>query len=171
MEFAQIFTEMSWIPAVLLSLGLVFTIVEVFVPGFGFFGVVGIGSMIAGIVVRIVQGLNLVQSLALILIVIGFYVVAGMYMVFSAQHGILSQTGLFETNSTLRQDYNKTEKELRKLIGKSGRALSKLNLGGKAKIRGKIYDVVSATSLIPAGSHVKVIAIKDNQIMVRKWFE
>ncbi len=171
MEFAQIFTEMSWIPAVLLSLGLVFTIVEVFVPGFGFFGIVGILSMVAGIIVRIAQGLNLVQALSLVLIVVGFYVVAGMYMVFSAQHGILSQTGLFETNSTLRQDYNKTEKELRKLVGKSGRALSKLNLGGKAKIKGKIYDVVSATSLIPAGSHVKVIAIKDNQIMVRKWFE
>lgn len=171
MEFAQIFTEMNWIPAVLLSLGLVFTIVEVFVPGFGFFGVVGIGSLIAGVVVRIVQGLSVVQSLALVLIVLGFFVIAGMYMVFSAQHGILSQTGLFETKTTLRQDYNKTEKELRKLVGKSGKAISKLNLGGKAKIRGKIYDVVSATSLIPAGSHVKVIAIKDNQIIVRKWFE
>lgn len=171
MEFAQIFTEMSWVPAVLLSLGLIFTIVEVFVPGFGFFGIVGIGSLIAGVVVRIVQGLSVVQSLTLVLIVLGFFVIAGMYMVFSAQYGILSQTGLFETNTTLRRDYNKTEKELRKLVGKSGRAISRLNLGGKAKIRGKIYDVVSATSLIPAGSHVKVIAIKDNQIIVRKWFE
>lgn len=171
MEFAQIFTEMNWLPAVLLSIGIIFTIVEVFVPGFGFFGVVGIGSMIAGIAVRIAQGLNLVQALTLVLLVVGFYIVAGMFLVFSAQHGILSQTGLFETNSTLRRDYDKTAKELKKLIGKSGRALSKLNLGGKAKIKGKIYDVVSATSLIPAGSHVKVIAIKDNQIIVRKWFE
>lgn len=171
MEFAQIFTEMSWIPAVLLSLGIIFTIVEVIVPGFGFFGVAGIGCLIAGIVVRIVQGLTVVQSIVLILLVLGFFIIAGVFMVFSAQYGVLSQTGLFETNPTIRRDYDKAEKELRKLIGKSGRAISKLNLGGKAKIKGKIYDVISATSLITPGAHIKVIAIKDNHIIVRKWFE
>ncbi len=171
MEFTAIFTQMGWVPAVLLSVGVVFSIVEVFVPGFGFFGIVGMGSMVAGIIVRIAQGLNVLQSIVLILLVLGFFAVAGMFMVFSAQHGILSQTGLFETNTTISRDYDKTEKELRKLVGKSGRAVSKLNLGGKAKIRGKIYDVVSATSLIPAGAHIKVIEIKDNHIIVRKWFE
>ena len=157
MEFTAIFTQMGWVPAVLLSVGVVFSIVEVFVPGFGFFGIVGIGSMVAGIIVRIAQGLNVLQSIVLILLVLGFFAIAGMFMVFSAQ-----------TNTSISQDYDKTEKELRKLIGKSGRAVSKLNLGGKAKIRGKIYDVVSATSLIPAGAHIKVIEIKDNHIIVRK---
>ena len=56
MEFAEIFTQMGWIPAVLLCVGLVFIIVEVFVPGFGFFGIAGTISIVAGIIVRIVQG-------------------------------------------------------------------------------------------------------------------
>lgn len=171
MEFVTIFTEMSWIPAVLLAIGAVFLIVEVFVPGFGFFGICGSISLIAGIVVRIVQGLNLLQSIVLILIVLGFFIIAAMFMVFSARFGVLSQTGLFETNTTISRNYDKAEKELRKLVGKSGKTVSKLNLGGKAKIKGKIYDVISATSLIPSGVHIKVIAIRDNHLVVRRWFE
>ena len=171
MEFVEIFTEMGWIPALLLCLGLVFMVVEVFVPGFGFFGITGIISIIAGIIVRIVQGLNLTQCLTLILLVLGFFIVAFVFMIYSAQYGILGRTGLFETRSSISADYNKVDKELRKLVGKSGRAVGVLNLGGKAKINGKIYDVVSRNSYIEDGAHIKVVEIKDNTIIVRKWFE
>jgi len=34
MEFAQIFTQMHWIPALLLIAGLVMVVIEFFVPGF-----------------------------------------------------------------------------------------------------------------------------------------
>ena len=106
MEFAEIFTEMGWIPALLLCLGLVFLIVEVFIPGFGFFGITGIVSIIAGIVVRICDGLSLTQSLVLILLVLGFFIVAFVFMIYSAQYGILGRTGLFETHSSISKDYN-----------------------------------------------------------------
>lgn len=171
MEFVEIFTGMSWIPALLLSLGLLFLIVEVFIPGFGFFGVTGILLLIAGIIVRIVDGLNIVQSLTLILLVLGVLIIAFLLMVNSARHGLLGRTGLFETKSSIRQDYDKVDKNLSKLVGQSGKAVGVLNLGGKAKIKGKIYDVVSVNSYIEDGAHIKVVEIRDNTIMVRKWFE
>ena len=171
MEFVEIFTGMSWIPALLLSLGLLFLIVEVFIPGFGFFGVTGILLLIAGIIVRIVDGLNIVQSLTLILLVLGVLIIAFLLMVNSARHGLLGRTGLFETKSSIRQDYDKVDKNLSKLVGQSGRAVGVLNIGGKAKIKGKIYDVVSVNSYIEDGAHIKVVEIRDNTIMVRKWFE
>ncbi len=171
MEFLQIFTEMSWIPALLFGIGLSFLVIELIVPGFGFFGIVGVLTTIAGIVVRIVQGLNLLQSIYLILIVIAVFVVCGVIMIYSAKHGTLGRTGLFENKTTLSRDYDKTSKELRRLVGQSGRAVGVLNLGGKAKIRGKIYDVVSIKSYIENGAHIKVVQIKDNTIFVRKWFE
>ena len=171
MEFVEIFTGMSWIPALLLSLGLLFLIVEVFIPGFGFFGVTGILLLIAGIIVRIVDGLNIVQSLTLILLVLGVLIIAFLLMVNSARHGLLGRTGLFETKSSIHKDYDKVDKNLSKLVGQSGRAVGVLNLGGKAKIKGKIYDVVSVNSYIEDGAHIKVVEIRDNTIMVRKWFE
>ena len=171
MEFTQIFTEMQWLPALLLIMGVVLIFVELFVPGFGFFGIGGILSTIAGVVVRIFQGLNVTQSLTLILLVLGFFTLSGMFLVFSAQYGILGRTGLFDRNTTLSKGFNKPERELRKLVGKSGKTISKLDLGGQAKIRGKIYDVISISSYIEPNTNIKVVKIKDNTIMVRKWFE
>ncbi len=171
MEFVEIFTQMSWIAILLLSIGALFVIIEVFIPGFGFFGITGSLSIVAGVVVRICDGLNVTQSIALCLFVLGFFVVATMIMVGSAKHGILGKTGLFERRSSIAEDYNEVSKKLRKLVGKSGKAVTNINLAGKAKIKGKIYDVMSINSYIEVDQHVKVVEIKDNTIMVRKWFE
>ena len=171
MEILQIFTQMHWIPALLLVAGVVLMIVEMFIPGFGFFGVTGSLSLVAGVIVRICFGLNLNQSLTLILIVLGFFVIVFMAMIYGAQYGILGKTGLFERRTTLAKDYNKTDRQLRKLVGKNGKTISKLDLGGKAKIKGEIYDVVSKSSYIEPNTNIKVVEIKDNTIIVRKWFE
>ena len=171
MEFAQIFTQMQWVPALLLIVGLVMVIIELFVPGFGFFGITGILSLIAGVIVRICQGLNLTQSLTLVLIVLGFLTLSVMFMVYSAQYGVLGKSGLFERRTSISKDYNKVDRQIRKLVGKNGKTITKLDLGGKAKIRGKIYDVMSISSYIEPNANIKVEEIKDNTIMVRKWFE
>ena len=171
MEFLEIFTEMHWIAILLLSIGFVFYIVEVFVPGFGFFGITGTIAIVAGVVFRIAQGLNLVQSLVLILMVLGAFIIGFFIMIISAKYGVLGRSGLFENRSTLSKDYNVPERSLRKLVGKSGKTISKLDLAGQAKINGKIYNVVSISSFIEPGKNIKVVEIKDNTIMVRKWFE
>ena len=171
MEFAQIFTEMHWVPALLLIVGLVMMIIEIFVSGFGFFGISGIISLVAGVIVRICFGLNVSQALTLILIVIGVLVLIVMIMVWCAQYGVFNKTGLFENGTTLSKDYNNADEELKKLVGKVGKTVSKLDLGGKAKIKGKVYDVVSIYSFIEADKLIKVVEIKDNTIMVKKWFK
>ncbi len=171
MEFAQIFTEMHWVPALLLIVGMVMMIIEIFVSGFGFFGVSGLISLTAGVIVRICFGLSVGQALTLILLVIGFLAVVVLMMIWGAQFGFLGKSGLFERSTTLSKNYNKADKELRRLVGKNGKTISKLSLGGQAKIRGKIYDVVSVSSYIEPNTNIKVVEIKDNTIMVRKWFE
>ena len=171
MEFVEIFSQMSWIAAALLFVGLVFIFVEVLLPGFGFSGITGGIAIVAGIIVRICQGLNLLQSIVLILMVLAFFIICLMVMVFSARHGVLGQTGLFENDNTFSNRDKHEAKELKKLIGKSGKSVGVLNLGGKAKINGKIYDVISVKSFIENNQHVKVVGVKDNTLMVRKWFE
>ena len=171
MEFLEIFTEMSWISASFLCIGAIFLIIEVFVAGFGFFGISGTLSIITGSIIRICQGLDLTQSLAFILIIIGFFVIAIMIMIYSAQYGILGRSGLFERKSSISKNYNDPDRRILKLVGKSGKAITDLRLAGKAKIKGKVYDVLSIKSYIDKGSNIKVVEIKDNTILVRKWFE
>ena len=47
MELFEIFTGMHWVSAMLLIVGAVLVIVEIFVPGFGFFGISGSLSIVA----------------------------------------------------------------------------------------------------------------------------
>ena len=171
MAFLEIFTQMHWIAIILLCVGFVFFIVEVFVPGFGFFGIMGIIAIVAGVVFRIVQGVTVEQALTLILLVIGAIVLGFIFILISAKCGFLGRSGLVENKSTLDKDYNKPDRDLKKLIGKTGKTISKLSLAGQAKIKGEIYDVMSISSYIEAGTNIKVVDIKDNTIMVRKWFE
>ena len=70
MEFVEIFTQMHWVPALLLILGLVFIVIELFVPGFGFFGISGSLSLIAGVIVRICQCLNIIVFYVKLLILL-----------------------------------------------------------------------------------------------------
>lgn len=171
MEFAVIFTQMGWLPAILLIVGLVMLLIEIFIAGFGFFGITGSISLVAGVIVRICNGLNFAQSLTLILLIIGVFCLAILLMVISAKYGLLSRSGLFETKSTLPVDYNKAEKSIRKLVGKSGKAVTDLSLSGKAKIKGEIYNVSSINSFIEEGSNIKVVEVVGEDIKVRKWFE
>ena len=136
MEFLEIFTQMHWVPALLLIVGVVLTIVELFVPGFGFFGISGAVSLIAGIIVRICMGLNVTQSLVLILLVLGFFVLFVGLMVYGAQYGFLGKSGLFERRSTLAKDYNQASKRLKKLVGRSGKAITNLDPEAQPPIRG-----------------------------------
>ena len=106
MEFIEIFTQMSWVVISLLSVGAIFIIIESFVPGFGFFGITGTLCLIAGVVVRICDGLNVTQSIALSLFVLVLFVIAGMIMVGSARYGLLGKTGLFERRTSIAEDYN-----------------------------------------------------------------
>lgn len=171
MDIATIFTQMSWVSALLLIVGAVFVIIEFFVPGFGFWGIAGALSIVAGAVVRICQGLSLEQSLAFALMLLGCFVVVSFSFIISAKFGILGHTGLVERKSSLSPNYNVTAKELRKLVGRSGKAITNLDLAGKAKIRGKVYDVISINAYIEKNAHIKVVQIRDNEILVRKWFE
>ena len=171
MEILEVFTLMHWTSALFLILGLIFFIIEFFVPGFGFFGITGGVSFSIGVIIRICQGVSFAQVLFLILFAVIVLIVVGTLFIRSARKGVLGKTGLFENKPTLAKDYNVAKRELKSLVGKSGKAVTALSLAGRAKINGKVYDVQSTGSFIEQGSHVKVTKIVDNTIMVRKWFE
>lgn len=171
MEILEIFTLMHWIAALFMILGLVLLIIESFVPGFGFFGIGGAVSFSVGVIIRICQGLNVTQILFLVIISLMILIAVAFIFVHSARKGVLGKTGLFENKPSIAKDYNIVQRELKRLVGKSGKTISNLDLGGKAKINGVVYDVQSIGSYIEKGSKIKVVKIKDNTIMVRKWFE
>ena len=168
MKFIQIFSQMHWSAMLLLIIGMIFMIVEMFIPDFGVFGVLGLVSLAAGVIVRICQGTSVFQALTLILIVVLIYCGCFGLMIRSAQSGKLGKTGLFETKPTISTEYNQPNEDYLKLIGSTGRTTTDLNLAGRARIQGKIYDVVAESSFIEKGVEIVVIEVKDNTLFVKR---
>ena len=53
-------------------------------------------------------------------------------------------------------------------IGREGVAHTPLRPAGAALVDGKRLDVVAESDMIEAGSRIKIIAVNDNRLVVRK---
>lgn len=168
-EFVQIFTEMGWISAIFLSIGIILSIVEIFIPGLGFCGISGAVCTILGIVFRAINGISLYQILVLLLMIAGLFALAVLLLIFLIKSGLMIDVGIFSTGTALPKDYK--NKEAKKLIGKVGKTTTELMLAGRVKVRGKIYDAISEQNYIEKNKYVKIIKIQDNRLVVRRFWD
>lgn len=155
------------ITLIILGMGLMFMIIEFFIPGFAVFGVTGLVISIGGIVYRIVNGLNFAQSI--ILVIIYGLLLLSCYIIFilSLKNGLLSRSQLFSKEPSIPYDYdNDTEKKL--LLGKEGITSTICKPIGKAVIDGKEYEVLAEDSYLDKDTNIKVIEITDDDVVVSK---
>lgn len=168
-EFTSLFTQMHWVVILLLSIGIVLCIIEAIIPGFGFFGVMGILCEIAGIVVHALTSGSALQVLFLALIVVLVVVLIFLLFIRSAKHGLLAKTAIVENKTALPTDFRKkAEEELKSLIGKEGLAITECRPVGKIRIEQETYEAQSVGKVIPKGDVIKVVAIEDARIMIDK---
>lgn len=168
-EFIQIFTEMGWISGIFLTLGIILSIIEIFIPGVGFCGISGAICTIVGIIFRAVEGISLYQILVLILLIAGLFAFAVLLLIFLIKSGLMVDVGVFSTGTALPKDYK--NKEAKKLIGKVGKTITELMLAGRVKVRGKIYDAISEHNYIEKNKYVKIIKLEDNRLVVRRFWD
>jgi membrane-bound serine protease (ClpP class) len=151
----------EWI-VLLLVVGLVLVVVEVFLPG-GLFGVAG--------------GLCLIVAIAMTYSNYGF--VAGTWLlggvVLATLVGLILWVKFFpKTPTGRRMMLNQTsgnvtpEEDFAPLLHKRGMARSALRPSGIAEINGRRVDVVSEGGMIPPESEVQVVAVDGTKIVVRK---
>lgn len=168
-ELGGLFTNMSWIVILLLSLGVIFCIVEAVIPGFGFFGIAGILCEIGGVVVHAIFSGSVIQVFFLILIIVLITVILFLIFVNSAKHGLLAKSAIVENKTALPKDYReKTEEHLKELIGKEGLTLTECHPVGKIRIGQNTFEAQSIRAIIEKGEVIKVVAIEDARIMIDK---
>lgn len=154
----ELFTIIS-IPAVIcFVVGLVLLIVEMFTPGLGVPGALGVLFLIASIAL---QARSLTEALILTLIVIALIVAAIAYFVYSTKHGRLKKTPL-----VLDDQIEDTGHDYSALLGKTGITQTPLRPAGIVRIDGELYDVVAKASYIPNGAAVKVLEVDGMRIVV-----
>lgn len=163
--------------AVLFIIGLILILVEIFlIPGFGMIGVAGIGCMVAGAAMGMVEHVpgsawysvpapdfNYVIinfSASLITLIGGAILLAK----------ILPKTTLYGRliNNTNQVGYSAAGSAVLPSVGARGVASTKLRPAGIATFDGQRIDVVAQGDFIDSGSAIVIVATKGNRIVVTK---
>ena len=155
---------MDWITiTVLIAAGLVLMALEVYVPGF-VLGSIGLVLLIiagvlcyrtyGGVTALVVAGVEGVLTLAVVFASLKWFpeTAAGRRMI------------LAETQTGVRSQTERTPE----LVGRQGVAHTVLRPTGVAVVDGKRLDVVAESGMIERGSKIKVVAVEENRVMVRK---
>jgi membrane-bound serine protease (ClpP class) len=152
----------GWLSIFLFLVGVVFLIVEAFIPGFGIFGVGGLISVSASIVLSAVStelGLKMLLVSFLVAVCIGF-----LLFKYLQRKGALRRFVLLDA-ATKEGGYTSSA-DLHYLIGKKGSSVTPLRPAGIALIDSSRFDVVSEGSYIPQGVAIKVIKVEGRRVVV-----
>lgn len=151
---------MNYLIIGLLILGILLLTVEIFIPGFGIFGGLGIVSIIISIVLtaqNVFQGILMFLGIAIILTTIFSLLIRWV-----AKKQFYSSLILRDTLQKQKLEYD----DMDYFIGKVGVAATPLRPSGNVDFNGVRLDVLSNGSFIPAGQKVIVVQVSGNKIVV-----
>jgi len=149
---------------ILFVFGIALMLVEAFMPGLGVFGLGGLISTIASIVLAAV---SVQTGMVMLLIAV---VLSAVFAVFAfrffSRRGMLRHIILSE-EETADLGYV-APLDQKNLVGKEGVAETSLRPSGAATIDGRRIDVVSDGSYIPAGEKLIVDRVEGVRVIVRR---
>ena len=155
------------VPCILCFLfGILMFVVEMFTPGFGVAGGLGIASFAAIIVMQFLA--NSVTS-ALIVTAILALLLAVIIVLFirSFQKGAISRSKLINTTAVEGESSPIVKEKGKALVGKTGMAVTALRPAGIVEIDGERLNVSTYGNFIDAGQEVTVAAVEGLNVFVK----
>lgn len=172
------------IELVIFFIGVILLLVEVFVlPGFGVAGILGIITMIAGLVMSMLNndGFNFsfvsIQEIINAFIVVSVSLIGGALMIlfggtFIANTAFFRKISLTDTITGRTNISTYVEGERTKtpgsFIGKTGIAYTDLKPSGKIMVDDELYEGQAGSGYIEKGSRVRIVSDKGVAFKVRK---
>ena len=162
--FFELIASVSWISITLFVIGIGLLIVEMFEPGFGFFGIFGVLSLIGCIFVTastVTEGVMLTAFFfVIILIMIGIFL-------FLFSKGKLPAKLVLKDSESKTDGYSGT-KDLNGYVGKTGVVTTICRPVGNVDFDGVKLEVVSIGEFIEKGTTVEVIEVEGNRVVVKE---
>lgn len=162
MDILEVFTNLSTWSVILFILGFLLVIVEMFNPGFGVPGALGIVFLIVGV---IVTAETVEQGIFMGVIILAILAVMLTIVLYSASKGRLSKELILKDATDRQSGFSGTE-DMKYLLGKSGKAVTPLRPAGCADLDGVRLDVVTRGEFIDKDVPVTVIEVEGNRIVV-----
>ena len=152
------------LPAVLLLVvGFILVVVEMYVPGFGVPGITGIACLIAGVIIKANTAL---EALIMAIVIIALLCIALSISIHSVSKGRLAKSKLV-LHETATDAYNIGTNDLMYYLNKTGETTTVLRPSGIGEFEGVKLNIVSDGEFIGAGETVKVISVEGNRIVVK----
>lgn len=167
-DIVSLFDGYGMIPMIIMLFGVLLCIVEVFIPGFGLFGVLGGICSIGGIVARMFLGASLTQFLIMILLFSSLIVLAIISMFISARCGLIKYSPIVEEKTSVPVNYGKDNKQLVKtLLGKTTFASTEFKPIGKFSYNGEMYEATTYGEFVSKGEKIQIVEIKADKIFIK----
>lgn len=157
----------NWTPVILLVLGLILIVLEVFIPDFGLLGLLGIGSAALGVYYTTGDFGMMVRDLSLAIMVSALLIVVLVRKGYSLSN--LNKMVLF-SSSKQTKDVEESEEQKPIKVGMLGEAQTPLRPSGKVIFDDQthVYDVLSSGGHISKGTKVVVQEVHRTKIVVRE---
>ena len=153
----------GWLEFILFISGIFLLLIELYVPGFGFWGISGIGCIIASFFLTLGGNMAAVSILSFSLVVA--IVIFLLILKFLPSSTLWARLMLKESESS--QDGFNSSHDYSGYLGREGLVVSLLRPAGIVDIDGEKIDVVSEGKYIEPGTKVKVVSINGSRIVVR----
>ena len=154
--------NMSTVAMIVFIVGIVCLIIEMFVPGFGVAGGIGLALLFAGIVLTAETFAQGIVMAAILIVIIAIVMVI---LLRSASRGRLSGKLILKESTDADSGFSGTE-DMNCLMGCQGKSVTVLRPSGLAEIDGVRLDVVTRGEYIKANTPVSVIHVEGNRIVV-----
>ena len=165
-SFVRLFTEMNaWTIAVFV-VGIILCAIEMFVPGFGVCGISGTILIVAGIVLRMIFGGDLLMLVYMVLIALALFVLMFWLISRLITKSKLSKTALFHVDSAVPTGVTEGTHDFTYLLGKQGVAETVLHPIGRASFNGETVDVVARDGYISKDANVQVSHVEGQRVVV-----
>lgn len=144
--------------------GIIFTSIELFVPGFGIFGAFGLLSTVISLVLTLIYipyGIIIVTVEIIILVILCYLLFK--YLKKKHLYGKLILNDTLETDEKIEENGN-----LKEYVGKEGISRTVLKPFGFAEFDGVSLEVNADGNYIAANKKIKAIGIANNKIVVKE---
>lgn len=153
-----------------LIVGVVMLVLEMFTPGLGVSGIIGLLSLAAVVVMQIGWGSPEI-GIIVVAIVMVIIILALLWLIRSFQKGGLSRSRLVLQDHIDASSSPVADGDRALLVGKHGVAITPLRPAGVAEIDGRRLSVTTTGAFIEPGKPVEVTDVKGFGILVQETAE
>ena len=156
----------GWETIILFLVGIFLLLAEIFIiPGFGLAGISGIVAIVASIFLALG---NMIQATYSILIALSISILGFFLLLKYLPSTRTWRKFILSTQQKKELGYTVGTKDLKRLIGKEGKAITPLRPSGIAEVNNKKINVITQGGYVNSNTKIKVINVEGNKIVVEK---